>query len=319
MKRYLIFFMFMLASCASNKAYQTQTYFIDSNVSASVYCDDEFLGTTPMKVKTSLTCKMTLEKEGYKSPSFRFANLKEYHYQEFPSEKIKRNHGLLMDYIPFIKIKKDYTLDFIEYIIRNDLPCLDDMEMTKLRLNFRRSLKGCSISIYEEMMYLWDREDHPMITTNLTNPTFVGGVIIDGLLLVSEGVLDVLALPIDGVTTTMHPINNTAEYSKVSSQNSSVTSYNMTSIDIVIPYDHDSYFFELIPKNKKSFTQHDLDELRTKLFVLKNFNELKFASPEYVRTMVALTGKPFILPAPQDNPGDYFRTLKHKNEALTDI
>ena len=89
-----------------------------------------------------------------------------------------------------------------------------------------------------------------------------------------------------------------------------------TSIDDLIPepryiqYDRDSYFVEMIPENKKAFTKEELKQMRTRLMVLRTFNELKIASPEYAFTLSRLTGKPFIPPTPDMTPGTYLRLIE---------
>ena len=156
------------------------------------------------------------------------------------------------------------------------------------------------------------KNDQPVFITLAMSwgPLFSPIIAIDTALIVIDGVLEILVLPADLANIGTYASINES----VSSENSSATSYNATSIDIVIPYDGDSFFFELLPKDKKTFNRQDLHELRTKLFVLKNFNELKIASPEYARTLATLTGKPFITPAPEDNPSDYFRTLGYRKK-----
>ena len=140
-------------------------------------------------------------------------------------------------------------------------------------------------------------------------PFFIAELLLqlaaESVTIATEVALDALVLPVDMVNIATYASKN----GSVSSENSSATSYNATSIDIVIPYDGDSFFFELLPKDKKTFNRQDLHELRTKLFVLKNFNELKFKSPEYVKALEFLVGKRTELPAPAMTPGDYFRIL----------
>lgn len=89
-----------------------------------------------------------------------------------------------------------------------------------------------------------------------------------------------------------------------------------TSIDDLIPepqyiqYDRDSYFVEMIPENKKAFTKEELKQMRTRLMVLRTFNELKVSSPEYAFALSGLTGKPFVPPAPDMSPGEYLRLIE---------
>ena len=271
---FLIFLCFFLVSCVSGGEYAEQKFFIDSNIAADVYCDGKYIGTTPLELDTSLKCELKIEKEGYRPSSFRFQNLEKY---LSPKEEIAKHHGLLSS---AIKPVNDYLDRELFEPLKKDLS-KDDLPMP-LFITFA----SVGVALFS-----------PFIA-------------IDTALIVIDGVLEILALPVDMATIGTYASKN----GSVSSENSSVTSYNATSIDIVIPYDGDSFFFELLPKDKKTFNQQDLHELRTKLFVLKNFNELKFASPEYARTLATLTGKPFITPAPQDNPSDYFRTLGYQKK-----
>lgn len=272
---FLIFLCFFLVSCVSGGEYAEQKLFIDSNIAADVYCDGKYIGTTPLELDTSLKCELKIEKEGYRPSSFRFQNLEK--YASFPKDDISKHHGLLSKHIGNV------TLSVQEYISRKDI----------------------------------EKHKYPLMTLALTSGP-VGAVVLyplfvftyAGIVIVIDGALEILALPVDLASIGTYASKN----GSISSENSSATSYNATSIDIVIPYDGDSFFFELLPKDKKTFNQQDLHELRTKLFVLKNFNELKFASPEYARTLATLTGKPFITPAPQDNPSDYFRTLGYQKK-----
>ena len=78
-----------------------------------------------------------------------------------------------------------------------------------------------------------------------------------------------------------------------------------------IQYDRDSYFVEMIPENKESFTKEELKQMRTRLMVLKTFKELKAASPEYGIALSRLTGKPFVMPAPDMTPGAYMRMIEN--------
>lgn len=266
---FLVFLCFFLVSCVSGGEYAEQKFFIDSNVAADVYCDGKYIGTTPLELDTSLKCELKIEKEGYRSSSFRFQNLEK--YMSFPKDEISKHHGLLSSAIEPIN---DYLYDSLNDLLKVDMPIPVFITST--------SVPVCAILC-------------PVIA-------------IDAALIVIDGVLEILALPVDMATIGTYASKN----GSISSENSSATSYNATSIDLIIPYDGDSFFFELLPKDKKTFSRQDLHELRTKLFVLKNFNELKFASPEYARTLATLTGKPFITPAPQDNPSDYFRTLGYR-------
>lgn len=257
MRRFAALFIVFLTSCVSGQPYKEETFFIDSNVAADVYCDGKKIGRTPMEIKTSTTCELELKKKGYRSTSFRFQNLEKY---MSPKEEIAKHHGLLSSAINAINDDlTDYSLN-----------------------NFN--------------------EDH------LVASIFV--IATDAALIVIDGTLEILALPVDLATIGTYASKN----GSISSENSSVTSYNATSIDIVIPYDGDSFFFELLPKNKKTFNQKDLQELRTKLFALKNFNELKFRSPEYVKTLEFLVGEKPVLPAPAITPGKYFEILLSQRE-----
>jgi hypothetical protein len=87
-------------------------------------------------------------------------------------------------------------------------------------------------------------------------------------------------------------------------------SIDMTPVPQIIQYDRDSYFIEMIPENKKAFTKEELKQMRTRLMVLRTFNELKASSPEYAFTLFRLTGKPFIPPAPDMTPGTYLRLIE---------
>lgn len=78
----------------------------------------------------------------------------------------------------------------------------------------------------------------------------------------------------------------------------------------LVQYDRDSYFVEMIPENKKTFTKEELKQMRTRLMVLRTFNELKASSPEYAFTLSRLTGKPFLPPAPDMTPGTYLRLIE---------
>ena len=284
---FLIFLCLFLTSCVSGRDYTEQKFFIDSNIAADVYCDGRYIGTTPLELDTSLKCELKIEKEGYRPSSFRFQNLENY---SSPKDEIAKHHSLGL-------------------ALRSE-----GMKLFQLSVNsfaFSYATKAFQYLLEKERYH----EIGPFIS--MSPIIFPLELIIDipvltfgGMLFVIEGVLEILALPVDIATIGTYASKN----GSVSSENSSATSYNATSIDIVIPYDGDSFFFELLPKDKKTFNRQDLHELRTKLFVLKNFNELKIASPEYARTLATLTGKPFITPAPQDNPSDYFRTLGYQKK-----
>ena len=97
MRRFAAFFVVFLTSCVSVQPYKEETYFIDSNVVADVYCDGQKIGRTPMEIKTSTTCELELKKEGYRSTSFRFQNLEK--YAVFPKDEIAAHHGLLSEHI----------------------------------------------------------------------------------------------------------------------------------------------------------------------------------------------------------------------------
>ena len=275
MRRFAALFVVFLTSCVSGQPYKEETYFIDSNVAADVYCDGQKIGRTPMEIKTSTTCELELKKEGYRSTSFRFQNLEK--YASFPKDDISKHHGLLSKHIGNV------TLSVQEYISRKDI----------------------------------EKHKYPLMTLALTSGP-VGAVVLyplfvftyAGIVIVIDGALEILALPVDLASIGTYASKN----GSISSENSSATSYNATSIDIVIPYDEDSFFFELLPENKKTFNQKDLQELRTKLFVLKNFNELKFRSPEYVKTLEFLVGGKSVLPAPAMTPGKYFEILLSQRE-----
>ena len=77
-----------------------------------------------------------------------------------------------------------------------------------------------------------------------------------------------------------------------------------------VQYDRDSYFVEMIPENKKAFTKEELKQMRTRLMVLRTFNDLKLSSPEYAFALSRLTGKPFVPPAPDMSPGEYLRLIE---------
>ncbi len=92
------------------------------------------------------------------------------------------------------------------------------------------------------------------------------------------------------------------------------TSYALTDATpdpVFVQYDRDSYFVEMIPENKKAFTKEELKKMRTRLMVLRTFNELKAASPEYRFALSRLTGKPFVAPAPDMTPGAYLRLIEN--------
>ena len=89
-----------------------------------------------------------------------------------------------------------------------------------------------------------------------------------------------------------------------------VSLHDMTTDPRFVQYDRDSYFVEMIPENKKAFTKEELKQMRTRLMVLRTFNELKVSSPEYAFTLSRLTGKPFIPPAPDMTPGTYLRLIE---------
>ena len=278
MRRFAAFFVVFLTSCVSVQPYKEETYFIDSNIAADVYCDGQKIGRTPMEIKTSTTCELELKKEGYRSTSFRFQNLKK--YAEFPKDEIATHHGLLSSAINSIN-------DFLnkEIIGMIEKEKLDDTPIFLMPFVVAMPL---ALFIY------------------IFSPT----IAVDAAFIVIDGALEILALPVDLASIGTYASKN----GSISSENSSATSYNATSIDIVIPYDGDSFFFELLPKSKKNFNQKDLQELRTKLFVLKNFNELKFQSPEYVKTLEFLVGKKPVLPAPAMTPGKYFEMLLSQRE-----
>ena len=84
---------------------------------------------------------------------------------------------------------------------------------------------------------------------------------------------------------------------------------DMTPSPRIIQYDRDSYFVEMIPE-KKTFTKEELKQMRTRLMVLRTFNELKVSSPEYAFTLSRLTGKPFVPPTPDMTPGTYLRLIE---------
>ena len=273
---FLIFLCFFLVSCVSGGKYAEQKFFIDSNVAADVYCDGKYIGTTPLELDTSLKCELKIEKEGYSPSSFRFQNLEK--YMSFPKDEISKHHGLLSSAIEPIN-------DFINDFLFADYLKAPAHIREKYAINFI-SVLSARVAVFS-----------PIIA-------------VDAAFIVMEGALDILALPVDLASIGTYASKN----GSIRSENSSATSYNATSIDLIIPYDGDSFFFELLSKDKKTFSRQDLHELRTKLFVLKNFNELKIASPEYARTLATLTGKPFITPAPEDNPSDYFRTLGYQKK-----
>ena len=276
MRRFAALFVVFLTSCVSVQSYKEETYFIDSNVAADVFCDGQKIGRTPMEIKTSTTCELELKKKGYRSTSFRFQNLEK--YMSFPKDEIANHHGLLSSSIETLN-------DFLKDFLFEDYLKAPAHIREKYAINFI-----------------------PVLSARVAffSPT----IAVDAAFIVMEGALDILALPVDMASIGTYASKN----GSISSENSSATSYNATSIDIVIPYDGASFFFELLPKNKKKFNQKDLQELRTKLFALKNFNELKVRSLEYVKTLEFLVGEKPVLPAPAITPGKYFEILLSQRE-----
>ena len=270
-KGFLLFLCLFLVSCVSGGEYAEKKFFVDSNVSADVYCDGKYIGTTPLELDTSLKCKLKIEKEGYRSTSFRFQNLEK--YVSFPKEKISKHHGLVSGAITSLS-------DSLSGLSR------------ALAHEYRRDPFAFTV-IAPTGLYLY------------VGPYIVVWLAAEGVCVATEVALDIVSLPADIATIGAYASEN----ANVSENNFNVTSYNAMSINVVMPYDGDSFFFELLPNDKKTFNRQDLHELRTKLFVLKNFNELKFQSPEYVKALEFLVGKKPALPAPAMSPGEYFRTV----------
>ena len=74
-------------------------------------------------------------------------------------------------------------------------------------------------------------------------------------------------------------------------------------------YDRDSYFVELVPKNKKAYDKDELNDMRAKMMVLYNFEALRLQDAEYALALSALTGKPFSAPAPDDTAPRYMKSV----------
>lgn len=74
-------------------------------------------------------------------------------------------------------------------------------------------------------------------------------------------------------------------------------------------YDRDSYFVELVPKNKKAYDKDELNDMRAKMMVLYNFEALRLQDAEYALALSALTGKPFAAPAPDDTAPRYMKSV----------
>lgn len=74
-------------------------------------------------------------------------------------------------------------------------------------------------------------------------------------------------------------------------------------------YDRDSYFVELVPKNKKAYDKDELNDMRAKMMVLYNFEALRLQDAEYALALSALTGKPFAAPAPDDIAPRYMKSV----------
>lgn len=246
-KTFLLFPLFWLTACASAPQ-PTDTFLLDSNVTSAVYCDDTFLGTTPLRVSTSKTCIMRLEKNGYKTAAFRFENLKTIWPSENGKFVFSKQHGIF-------EPTGRAIFNSYNFIVEND---------------------SAGVKLISS----------PGVIVSLPSLT---------VLLIADNALNLALLPVDVAV-------NGLDYS-------SVETYNKLYIDIVIPFNADGYFFEMMPDGKKAFSEKDVNELRTKLFVLKNFNGLKSANPEYAGTLTALTNKAFVLPPPESVPSEYFRTI----------
>lgn len=74
-------------------------------------------------------------------------------------------------------------------------------------------------------------------------------------------------------------------------------------------YDRDSYFVELVPKNKKAYDKDELNDMRAKMMALYNFEALRLQDAEYALALSALTGKPFAAPAPDDTAPRYMKSV----------
>lgn len=74
-------------------------------------------------------------------------------------------------------------------------------------------------------------------------------------------------------------------------------------------YDRDSYFVELVPKNKKAYDKDELNDMRAKMMVLYNFEALRLQDAEYALALSALTGKPFAAPAANDTAPRYMKSV----------
>lgn len=242
----ILFSLCMLTACTSVPQYDADTFLLDSNVTASVYCGNTFLGTTPLRVNTSQTCSMRLERDDYKTIVFRFEHLKTI----WPSKNGK------------------YVISKEHHFLRPTLNSTDSI------FNMMLDNGGKTIT------------SSPVITA------FAGTYIA---LFVVDNALDLAFLPLDV------PFN--------ALDNSSVKTYNKWYVDIVMPFDEDGYFFEMLPKNKKAFSEKNLNEIRTKLFVLKNFDSLKSKKTEYVQALTALSNKQFVLPTPTTVPSKYFQMI----------
>jgi hypothetical protein len=66
-----------------------------------------------------------------------------------------------------------------------------------------------------------------------------------------------------------------------------------------------------LKEGRKAFTKEELKKMRTRLMVLRTFNELKAASPEYRFALSRLTGRSFVSPAPDMTPGAYLRLIEN--------
>lgn len=77
-------------------------------------------------------------------------------------------------------------------------------------------------------------------------------------------------------------------------------------------YDRDSYFVELVPKNKKAYDKDELNDMRAKMMVLYNFEALRLQDAEHALALSALTGKPFAAPAPDDTAPRYMKSVLKK-------
>lgn len=78
---------------------------------------------------------------------------------------------------------------------------------------------------------------------------------------------------------------------------------------VLFEFDDNEFYVEMVPENKEKFTQNDLENLRFKAFVLKNFPSLQAQKSEYVAALKKLAPTA-ALPADYRTATDYLRAAE---------